>query len=205
MNGAEAYPLAWPDGWPRTSPSAQIDGRGRFSRGGGNKGWWTFAEARDALLDEVSRLSGRAGVMSANFPLDRYGRASGGKGRPADQGVAVYFTVKGKPYVMACDRYTRAEENMRSLALAIEAMRTLERHGGGVMMEKAFQGFAALPPPKSCWELLGVQPGVSEAEVRAAWRRRIGEAHPDQGGSEAAASALNAARDDALKLIGSRP
>jgi hypothetical protein len=50
---------------------------------------------------------------------------------------------------MACDRFDNAAANMRSLGLAIEAMRQLERHGGGAMMEKAFSGFVALPPPIS--------------------------------------------------------
>ena len=47
---------------------------------------------------------------------------------------------------MACDCFGSAAANMRLPGLAIEAMRRLER-GGGAMMERAFSGFAALPPP----------------------------------------------------------
>jgi hypothetical protein len=35
-------------------------------------------------------------------------------------------------------------------------------------------------------EVLGVRPGASLDEVRAAWRRRVLATHPDRGGDEAA-------------------
>ena len=35
-------------------------------------------------------------------------------------------------------------------------------------------------------EVLGVRPGASPDEVRAAWRRRARATHPDRGGDEAA-------------------
>jgi hypothetical protein len=44
-------------------------------------------------------------------------------------------------------------------------------------------------------EVLGVRPGASPDEVRAAWRRRVLATHPDRGGDEAAfAEALEAYR-----------
>jgi hypothetical protein len=112
--------------------------------------------------------------------------------------VAVYFQLSGKPMVMACDMHQRAEENMRSITLAVQAMRQLKRHGGGMMMERAFAGFAALPPPTSCWDVLGVRPNAPRSEVERAFRERAKVAHPDMGGSAAEMAALNAARDRAL-------
>ncbi len=35
------------------------------------------------------------------------------------------------------------------------------------------------------FEVLGVRPGASADEVRAAWRRRARATHPDRGGDEA--------------------
>lgn len=197
----DAYPLAWPDGWPRTSPQGQTDGRYRFGRNttDGRK-IWTFVAAREALLSELLRVPGlQSAVISSNWPLDTRGHARASASRPDDQGVAVYFKRGGRTLAMACDRYTRAEENMRSLTLALEAMRQLERHGGGTMMDKAFAGFAALPAPPTCWELLDVQPGATAAEVQSAYRRLARKAHPDGGGSDALMAELNAARDAALK------
>ncbi len=43
--------------------------------------------------------------------------------------------------------------------------------------------------------VLGLAEGASEAEIRAAHRRLMRSAHPDQGGSAWLASRLNAARD----------
>ncbi len=163
----------------------------------------TFAKARDLLFDELKKLGATAPVVSTNHPTDRFNLPVESKRRVGDEGVAVYFQYGDRPMVMACDRYETAAANMRSLGLAIEALRQLERHGGGVMMERAFSGFSALPPPRSCWNILGIEKaGTSEKAIRDAWRRKIATAHPDQGGSDSAAAELNRARDEALAQIG---
>lgn len=197
-----AYPLAWPEGWPRTPAHQRVDGRYQFKKVGGD-GWrkpYTFAQARDALFQELGRMHATAVVLSTNYVISNAtGLPRGDRRAPEDVGVAVYFNRKGKPLVMACDRYTRAEENMNSLRLALDAMRQLERHGGGLMAEKAFTGFAALPAPPKWWEILGVTPTASAADIQAAYRAKARAAHPDNGGSDAAMASLNAARDDALR------
>lgn len=203
-----AYPLAWPEGWPRTPANQQVDGRYHFKKVSyrdGQRKPYTFAEARDALMEEVRRLGASSFVLSTNFVISNAtGLPRADRRAPDDQGVAIYFARAGKPLAMACDRYMGAVENMNSLRLALDAMRQLERHGGGLMAEKAFTGFAALPPPKSCWEILGVPPGAAEADVQRAWREKARNTHPDQGGSHAGMAEVNAARDAALKLIGEK-
>jgi hypothetical protein len=197
----EAYPLAWPEGWPRTLRADQKQGWAAFKRQVDNGRYrsgqaWTFAAARDALLEEVWKHKPQSVTLSSNFQPGKNGPVEGRK-RPDDEAVAIYFQRKGKPYVMACDRYGDAEGNMRSLALALEAMRQLERHGGGTMMERAYEGFAALPAPKRWWEILGVAPDATTPEVESAHRAKARAAHPDAGGSDAAMAELNAARDQA--------
>ena len=44
-------------------------------------------------------------------------------------------------------------------------------------------------------EVLGLQDGATEAEVRAAWLRLMQGAHPDRGGSDWMAAKLNEARE----------
>lgn len=204
---ADAYPLAWPGGWPRTPGHRQTDARHQFKRPDKQKGFgtqpWTFAAARLALIEELFRLPGlQLAVVSSNWPVDRKGHARADARRPQDQAIAVYFTRGDKQFALACDRYVQAEENMRSLTLALHAMRQLERHGGGIMMEKAFAGFVALPAPPSCWEVLGLTPTANIADVQDAFRRMARSAHPDAGGSTAVMAALNSARDEALRCIG---
>jgi DnaJ homolog subfamily C member 19 len=64
------------------------------------------------------------------------------------------------------------------------------------------------PPPRSgamtreeAYQVLGLQPGASEAEIRAAHRRLMRSAHPDSGGSDWVAARVNQARDT---LMGGR-
>lgn len=210
---ATRFPLAWPEGWPRTPPAQR--GRGerfktmenRFTDSG--SGYWRAARpvslevARKKLFEELARLGAGAIVLSTNIPLRNDGmpRADAARARIDDPGVAIYFTHRKKQMAMACDSYDSPAANIRSLGLAIEAMRQLERHGGGVMMERAFAGFAALPPPRSCWEVLGLTPGAVRAEIDTAFRRLARERHPDRGGSDAAMAELNKARDDALRSL----
>jgi hypothetical protein len=206
----QAYPLAWPPGWPRTPAHNQERGE-RFVTWTDNyrdghawrsKGLVSFAKARDGLLDEVARLGARNVVLSSNHPLDRHGVPREGR-RVEDEGIAIYFTLKGKALAMACDRYVSAAANMRSLALAIDAMRQLERHGGGAMIERAFSGFAALPAPGSPWEVLGIAPTKNTAAINDAYRAKARATHPDAGGSADQMARLNAARDQALRYSGS--
>lgn len=47
--------------------------------------------------------------------------------------------------------------------------------------------------------ILGVPPGASVDQIRSAFRRRMAQAHPDQGGSTEEAARISAARDALLR------
>ncbi|WP_426039539.1 J domain-containing protein [Brevundimonas sp. DC300-4] len=47
--------------------------------------------------------------------------------------------------------------------------------------------------------ILGVGADATPEAINAAWRRLMGRAHPDQGGTEGLAARLNAARDRLLR------
>jgi hypothetical protein len=186
-DGVDAYPLSWPAGWPRTKhlkPS-------RFETG-------SFARARDSLLTEVKRMGGTHIVLSSNVGLRQDGLPYANQAQPKDRGVAVYFYRRGKQMVFACDKWDRIEDNMRAIEKTIDALRGVDRWGASEMMERAFTAFEALPPPLSCWDVLGLRPGASLDEISAAYRAKARLAHPDAGGSQAAMSELNRARDEAV-------
>lgn len=187
---AEAFPLCWPSGWPR----CRTPERARFGL--------TFANARDELVAELSRMGAKGVILSTNIPLRRDGLPYAGQREPADAGVAVYFQWKGKPMTFACDRWDMTKDNIRAIGKTIEALRGIERWGASDMMERAFSAFVSLPPPGdavdlSCWSVLGIQPRSSRSEIDRAYRELAKEAHPDRGGSREAWDALSAAYEQA--------
>lgn len=201
---AEAFPLQWPEGWPRTPRHKRVNGRSRWSSGGKP---WTFDAARKELALELDRLGARNVVLSTNYELRLDGMPRAGARVPDDVGIAVYFTYKSRQVAMARDAFDRAEENIRSLTLALRAMRAIEEHGGSLMMDRAFEGFMSLPAPGQAasaqwWVALRVSRDATEAEIQAAYRKRAAEVHPDRpGGSAMAMSELNVARDEALRSL----
>ena len=52
---------------------------------------------------------------------------------------------------------------------------------------------------EEAWDVLGLRPGASAEEIRAAHRRLMQAAHPDKGGSDWIAARVNQARDVLLK------
>lgn len=191
----QAFPLVWPEGWPRTQAHRRQRSAFRV----------TPDKARQNLLNQLKLLGAASGrvVISSNVALRQDGQpyADALRRSPEDPGVAVYFQLKGKPVAMARDLYQSPHENMHALGHAIEHMRGLERHGGSHMVDRAFSGFVALPPPdagKEWWTLLGVPRSASRDEILAAHRRLAVEHHPDRGGDPARAAEINAARDKGL-------
>lgn len=202
-----AFPLSWPQGWPRTPANARA--RGPFQV--------TFGSARDHLVREVTRLESPTLVISSNAALNRHGLPYHDQAddQIADPGVAVYFQRDGQPMSMAQDRYLTITANLRSIGLAIEHLRGLARHGGGHMMARAFGGFAALPPPaggggaapKPWREILapipdGLEPAdtLTIAEVR--YRTKAKQTHADvAGGSDEQMIVLNAAIEAARREL----
>ncbi|HKH81702.1 MAG TPA: J domain-containing protein, partial [Methylovirgula sp.] len=193
---ATAYPLEWPEGWPRTLPD---------KRPNGSPFKTTLDRALEALLEELGRLKASGVVISSWLPLraDGFPRSDVARFRIEDPGVAVYFMRGGRQLFIARDAYWNVHDNLRSIGLAIEHLRGLERHGGAHLMERAFSGFVALPPPdkpKKTWcEVLGVQAGAEPWLIEAAYKYLAEKLHPDAGGSKGLMAELNRARDEALK------
>jgi hypothetical protein len=213
MSAPTAYPLAWPAGKARTKSSLRE--RGRFSRGENvtqtfsNGATYSHRASRELTVAnavarvqrELDRLGARLPVLSTNLELRLDGLPRSGQRLPEDPGVAVYFQLKGKPLVLACDRYQTVPANLAAIAAHIDAMRTAERHGVG-SLEQMFMGFAALPSgiaPEDWRAVLGEPKTMADAE--SAYREAIKTAHPDVGGSEARAAALNAAIAKAREVL----
>jgi hypothetical protein len=196
----EAFPLYWPEGWPRTKRRIPS----KFSTG--------FGAARNFTFRQIEMMGGRNPIVSSNLPLRNDGLPRANMPNPQDPGVAVYFKQRQsngefREMVFACDQYVLAYDNIYSIGKTIEALRKIKLWGASDMMERAFRGFTALPQKASTpWRnVLGfddVQPATAEL-IERKFRELALKHHTDTGdGDVEALQRVVTARNDALKEIG---
>lgn len=147
----EAYPLQWPAGWPRHRGARDSDRRFKGPT-------YHWDRVYRGLQDELRRIGASpiSIIVSTNRPVRQDGLPYAQQRNISDPGVAVYFFRNKRQLVMAQDRFDTVIGNMRSLAMAVEGLRQMERHGGAVMLDRAFDGFTALAPPADHWKILGI-------------------------------------------------
>lgn len=166
----DAFPLSFPPGWKRTPLCSKKNARFGTS----------FARARDSLMNELKLLGGTNIVLSSNIPLRRDGLPYGNTGQPADTGVAVYFTRKGKQQCVPCDKWRRVEDNVHAINLTIGALRGLDRWGANEMVDAAFMGFQQLEDKSHTSYFAGCR----DSEERKKLYRELAKVmHPDNGGN----------------------
>ena len=201
---AEAFPLACPEGWPRTPYRRSTN----------------YKVSIDKAVDELHRSLAQLGalkgsiILSSNVPpRNALGTPRNDGHQVADPGVAVYWTTKAHGQrVIACDRWASVRENVRAIGMAVEGLRAIERAGATQILERAFSAFGALPASEAApikrawWTVLGFPEALigslSAAVTDARWRELAAKAHPDRGGSDAAMVELNNARDQARAHYG---
>lgn len=107
----------------------------------------TWAATEQLLLREVQRLHGKNLVIEADFTerdirLDGRPRANA---RPATPAVRIAFDSIHGPLTYATDRFTTWHDNVRAIALGLEALRKVDRYGITKRGEQ-YTGWKALPP-----------------------------------------------------------
>lgn len=197
MTLVSPYPLQWPDGVKRTP-------RGKWAPSPFRTG---YAKAIDNVVASLRGFQRDSGVRIDNVVLSS-NRDLMGRLLDNDPGVAAWFQFEGQWVAFAVDRFGVAEANVQAIHHIIEARRTELRYGGLAIVRQTFRSFTALPAPGEAesarwWKVLHCEPTASPDDIRAAYRRRAAELHPDKpGGSAAAMAELNVARDVALKERG---
>jgi hypothetical protein len=215
----QAYPLQWPAGWKRTQTHqrerAQFNKKvkqyrtnpqtGQTERAWDRKQELSMYDATKRVLEELERMgmSRDEIVISTNVELRLDGLPKSNRRAPDDPGVAVYWRKGKETRCMAVDRYDRVEDNLAAIAATLDALRAIERHGGATILDRAFQGFAALPAPEAWWQVLGLTgPDATHEEIEEAHRRLIMKHHPDRaGGDGELASRINRARDQGFEAM----
>jgi hypothetical protein len=211
---SSAHPLTWPEGWPKPASRerARFGGREKvevettrnnqrvIESAFRSTGSHSIETARKFLFAELERLGGvERVVISSNLRLRIDGLPMSGQGQPTDPSVAVYFMLKGKPHVLACGKWDRAQDNLWAIAKDIEATRGKLRWGVGTL-ERAFSGYTAIPEKTggmNWWEVLAIAMNASEDQVRDAYRRLAKKYHPD---GETPSDALFMAVTDAYRM-----
>lgn len=174
----QAYPLYWPEHWPRTKQRPPSKFKTTLVA--------AIANVEDSLrrFGEDSNQKVTDVVISSNYSLTSR--------TPADPGVAVYFTWHGEATCIAVDRYPKIEDNLQAIHHCIEAERTKLRHGGLNLVRASFRGYAALPPPSKPapedetdhWtKVLGLSTDATLVQAESAYRALLGKVHPDHGGT----------------------
>lgn len=192
---AKQFPLDWPIAQPRARH--RTDSRFKMNA----------SVAIGELAAELRRFRANKATLSSNIPLRSNGLPYADDGVFGDPGVALYFERGGKPFVIACDSYRRPWENIRAVAIAMESLRAIERHGAGQIADQAISGFAQLPAhvaQESWWVVLGVESTAATDQINAAHQRLALEAHPDLVGEASTdrMMRINAARDRAYRDLG---
>jgi len=173
----------WPPGFDRTPPQ---------DRSQNNRYQTSLSKAFDDLERELDRLG--VGDFRYSFDADQrktdqrpYARAN-----PDHPGFVLRWTMNEAQYAVACDRYSKLRDNVRTVGLYLQEKRKMEQRP--VATGESEFANARLPPgdPDSeavivgpepdPHEVLGFAPNADPEVVNAAAKQLLKKNHPDQGG-----------------------
>lgn len=157
----------------------------------------------------ASQIVLQVALSEEDIRLDGKPRAGS---RPSHPGVILAFKSKYGPLSYPCDTFASWEENLRAIALALTALRTVDRYGVTRRAEQ-YRGWSQLPPP------LVTEPPMDNAAAYTVfaqyvngddlnkntladiYRRAVKATHPDTGGDAAAFSRVQRAKEVLEKLF----
>jgi hypothetical protein len=177
--------IDWPSGFDRTD-SRHRKRNSRFQA--------SIADTTAAIETEMERLSPRSWRVSTGSGGAHTKRSGLPKhsANPSDPGVVLRWEKDGQQFAVACDAYRQLRDNLRSVYLWVHETRmrgqrpveTGESEFAAARLppaeEDAQDAVVAQQPPH---EVLDVSPDASPEVVEAAYRAKLKDAHPDQGGT----------------------
>ena len=176
------------DQWPGTQTPSRSQRRSQFRAG--------YQHTLDLLEKELRFLQAKNIVIQAyvdprDIRLDGMLRSDV---RPKTSGVILSFDSKFGSLSYPSDRYTDWQDNLRAIALAMEALRAVDRYGVTKRGEQ-YKGWAKLPSPNDA--PMGIDEAVlvvsaasgmnfdhnNRTAVENAIRHAEMRTHPDRGGN----------------------
>lgn len=188
------------------TPEAKLRLKGQRPRTSPFKAGWT--ETCDLLNREVRHLGANTYVLmldvtESDIRQDGAVRATARPSAPA-AAVAVESRTKGS-LLFTCGRFNHWQDNVRAIALGLEALRKVDRYGI-TESDEQYRGWQALPPgtpmpaAKMTVEdaarfIVSVSDGDPNTEsYDSMYRRAAMKLHPDHGGNAADFDRLTEAR-----------
>ena len=197
--------LDWPAGFERTDPIRQTSNN-RFEI--------SLSDAFRELETELDRLGvgdnsdDKTGFRySFDAPQRKTDQRPYARASPDDPGFVLRWTMDGHDYAVACDRYSRLRDNVRTVGLYIREKRRMEQRP--VETGESEFANARLPPGdedadtvvvgrEPPHEVLDLHPDADAEAINRAFRQKAQTAHPDHGGSEEAFRRIIDAREAML-------
>lgn len=188
------FPATWPG---KATPSYQRK-RSQFKSNWGGTLALLERELRHLNAKDVTLA---IGVQDRDIRLDGGVRADA---RIREPGVVLSFRSGPDQLTFPCDTYDYWQDNVRAIALALQALRTVDRYG--VQQGRQYQGFKALPsstsPVRTSREaaqfivsMSGSVNGneaddvarvlIDRAHAQRLYRMAANREHPDRGGDTA--------------------
>jgi hypothetical protein len=154
-------------------------------------GWSATLQLLNKELDalDAKQIVLQLDVTEGQLRIDGMPRADA---KPASPAVAIAFDSSQGPLRYACDEFSDWRDNVRAIALGLEALRKVERYGIAKSGEQ-YKGYLALPATPSgesarrrLAEYAGLGTADHPLDVRLAvqdiYREAMRRTHPDRGG-----------------------
>jgi hypothetical protein len=181
------------------TPEARNRMTGRGTEMSPFRSTWTSTET--LLERELRHLHPRGDIVlmvdvtEADIRNDGKIRATA---RPASSATAITFTSTTKGALLfCCGRYRGWQDNVRAIALGLEALRKIERYGI-VQSDEQYRGWRAITAGGEWATVLARYSGWNVEHVHAdpdgAYRAAVKTAHPDYGGTRATFAEVQDAR-----------
>ena len=164
-----------------------------FGFGPSRSGWFSGARKSEGQASRV-----RSEILSMNLDHDS-GELDGDVLKGSHAGRKLSELELAQLMEVRRDCLSAGDQSARLLDAYLDRMHAGWREAGGSdeSEETASEGVMRA---QDAYEILGLQPGATKAQIRKAHRELMKKFHPDHGGSEYLARKINAARDLLLSL-----
>lgn len=147
----------------------------------------TYGDTLEILDKELSFLDARMIVLQVDLEENQI-RNDGipyAKSKPKSPAVVLSFDSKFGQLSYPCDKFLNWEDNLRAIALSLEALRKVDRYGVTKRAEQ-YRGWQALPSPEDIKEqskkIILAHSSAQEVSKKAV-TEAIKKTHPDMGGN----------------------